>query len=148
MREMLRVTKPGGVLGLAVWGDPYFGQFFAPWKKACRELFSDYEPPPVMGADWTLGTNVRAGLEEAGFTDVEVWKEDLAWRWESAEALADYFFNAGNPANMKVIESFKAHGGHVEEARAIYERVVKEECGPGDGSVEIQISATLATARK
>ena len=148
VREMLRVTKSGGVLGLAVWGDPRFGQFFMPWEKACRELLPDYEPPAVMGAEWTLTANVRAGLERAGFQGVEVWEENLSWRWESAEAWAGYYFDGGNPANMKVIESFKARGGDIEQARTMYVGIVKEEYGSGDGSVEVQIPATLATARK
>ena len=147
-REMLRVTKSDGVLGLAVWDDARFGQVFTPWVRACRELLPDYEAPPVMEEEWTLGTNVKAGLEKAGFKDVEVWKEDLGWQWESGEELARYLFDGGNPANVKVIESFKARGGDVEKARAIYIRVVNEEFRAGDGSVEVQIPATLATARK
>lgn len=148
VREMLRVTKPNGVLGLAVWGDARFGQMFAPWEKACRELLPDYKPPAVMGEEWTLDTNVRAGLEKAGFKDVEVRKEDEIWKWESAEELARYLFEGGNPANVMVIESFKADGGDVEKARRIYARVVKEDFGAGDGSVGIPIPTTLATARK
>ena len=148
VREMLRVTKPEGVLGLAVWGDPRFGQFFTPWEKACRELLPDHKPPAVMGEEWTLDMNVRAGLEKAGFKDVEVWKEDQAWKWESAEELERYLFEGGNPPNVKVIESFKADGGDVEKARAIYVRIVKEEFSAEDGSVELQIPASLATARK
>ena len=148
VREMLRVTKPDGVLGLAVWGDAGFGQFFAPWEKACRELLPDYRPPAVMGEEWTLDMNVRASLEKAGFKDIEVQKENQTWKWESAEELERYLFEGGNPLNVKVIESFKADGGDVEKARAIYVRVVKEDFSTGDGSVEIQIPATFATARK
>lgn len=147
-REMLRVTKSGGVLGLAVWGDARFGKFFAPWEQACQELLPDYQPPAVMDEEWTLGTNVKTGLEKAGFKNVEVWNEDQAWEWDSAEELARYLFEGGNPANLKVIESFKERGGDVEKARAIYIRVVDEEYRVGDGSVEVKIPVTFATARK
>ena len=148
VQEMLRVTRPDGVLGLAVWGDARFGQFFAPWEQACRELLPDYKPPAVMGEEWTLDTNVRAGLEKAGFKDVEVRKEFRAWKWESAEELEHYFFDRGHPANVKVIESFKEAGGDVEKARAIFVRVFKEDLSARDGSVECEVPATLATARK
>lgn len=148
VREMLRVTKAGGVLGLAVWGDPYFGRFPVPWEKAFRAQISDFETPMVMGKEWTLSSNVRAGLEGAGFKDVDVWVEDLVWRFESAEALAGYYFDGGNPANVKVIESFKARGGDVGKARALYEKVAKQEFSQEDGSIGVQIPATLATARK
>lgn len=77
-----------------------------------------------------------------------MWNEDQAWKWDSAEELAHYLFEGGNPANIKVIESFKERGGDVEKARVIYIRVVNEEYPAGDGSVEVKIPATLATARK
>ena len=147
-REMLRVTKPGGVLGLAVWGDECFGRFYAPWEKACHELLPDYKTSPVMGAEWTFAANVRSRLEGAGFKDVKVWVEELVWRFESAEALAEYFFDANHPGHVKAIGSFTAHGGDVHEARAIYVKAAKEVFNPGDGSVEVPIPATLATARK
>ena len=148
VREMLRVTKPDGVLGLAVWGNARFERFFTPWEQACRELLPDYTPPAVMGEEWTLDTNVRAGLEKAGFKDIDVRKEDQVWKWESTEELGRYFFDGGHPSNVKVIESFKEDGGDVEKARATYMRVIKEDFSARDGSVEIQIRATLATARK
>lgn len=66
-----------------------------PWGRACRRLIGDYEVPMVMEAEWTLARNVRGGVEEAGFKEVEFWEEELAWRWESAEALAGYFFRGG-----------------------------------------------------
>ena len=148
VREMLRMTKSGGVLGLAVWADPRFGQIFTPWEKACRKLLPDYESPPVMEETWTLGPNVRGGLEKAGFKNVDVWKEDLTWRWESADEMTRYPFDGKNPANMKVIDSFKQSGGDIEKAREIYVKIVKEDYAAKDGSVKVQIPATLATARK
>ena len=148
VREMWRVTAQGGVLGLAVWGDPRFGRFYAPWEKACRELMPGYEPLTAMGPEWTLGENVQAGLVKAGFKDVEVWVENLAWQFESVEAIVEYFFDGGNPACVRVIDSFKARGGDMAKARSMYERGIKEECGREDGSLAVPIPATLATARK
>ncbi|CAD6587456.1 MAG: hypothetical protein ASARMPREDX12_002850 [Alectoria sarmentosa] len=148
VREMRRVTREGGVLGLAVWGDPYFGPFTLPWERACREFISDYKPPMLMDANWTLARNVEAGLDKAGFKGVEVWEEYLAWRWENAEAVSDYFIDGGNPANLRTIDSFKARGGDVSQARPIFERIVQEEWGQKDGSIELRVWATLATARK
>ena len=146
--EMWRVTAPGGVLGLAVWGDPRFGRFYVPWDKACRELMPGYEPPAAMGAEWTLAENVQAGLEKVGFKDVEVWVEHVFWHFESAEAVTKYFFEAGNPATVKVMESFKARGGDMAKARVIYEKEIKDEGGREDGSIGVPIIATFATARK
>ncbi len=148
VREMHRVTKAGGVLGLAVWGDPRVGMLTKPWDRACREQVAGYETPPLMDVEWTGGGDVRGGLERAGFRDVEVWEEDCVWGMESAEALAGYMFDGGNPGALRILESFRARGGDVDKARPIFERVVREESGREDGSVELYVSATLATARK
>ena len=102
----------------------------------------------LMDEDWTLAENVKVGLDKAGFTDVEVWEEDCSWRWEGAEAVSKYFFDGGNPANLRTINSFKARGGNVGEVRPIFERLMKEEWGREDGEIELHVPATLATARR
>lgn len=147
-REMWRVTREGGVLGVAVWGLPRFGPFTAPWEAACREQVPGYEAPVLMDEAWTVGGKVKGGLERAGFRDVEVWNEDCVWGWESAGAVGEYYFEGGNPVNLRGIESFRALGGDVEKARPVFERVVGEEWGVGGGAVELHVLATLATARK
>ena len=146
--EMWRVTKEGGVLGLAVWGDPYFGPFTKPWVKACRWQIPDYESERIMDPNWTLASNVFAGIEKAGFKDVDVWEEDCIWRWESVEAVSKYFLDGGNPGNLKSIDSFKARGGNVDEVKPHFERMLQDEYGQKDGSIELHVPATFATARK
>ena len=146
--EMQRVTKEGGVLGLAVWGDPRFGPFTSPWERATRQSIHDYEAPVLMDPNWTVANNVKTGLEKVGFKDVNLWKEDLSWRWESIGALSEFWFDGDSPPIVRTIDSFKARGGNVNEARPIFERIIKEEWGLKDGSIELHVLATLATARK
>ena len=150
VREMHRVTSGNGagVLGLAVWGDPRFGAFTSAWEAACREQVADYSAPAIMPAAWTLRGEVDRGLERVGFKDVCVWEEECVWGWESVEAAAGYFFDGANPGNEDMIASFRARGGDVEKARPVFVRVLREERGRGDGSVELRVPATLATARK
>lgn len=148
MTEMWRVTKEEGVLGLAVWGHPYFGPFTTPWLTACRRQIPDYETPMLMGANWTLAGNVKAGIEVAGFKDVDVWVEDCSWRWESVEALSKYFFDGDNPPNLRMINNFNGCGGNVDEAKPHFERLIQDEFGQEDGSIDLHVLATLATARK
>lgn len=146
--EMWRVTRESGVLGLAVWGDPYFGPYSKPWTAACRRQIPDYESPMLMGASWTLASNVKAGLETAGFTDVDVRVEDLYWRWDSLEAVSKYFFDGGNPANLKLINHFKARGGDVDEVKPHFDRILQDVHGLEDGEIVLHVVASLATARK
>lgn len=110
-REMYRVTKAGGVLGLAVWADPYFGYFNTPWTVACPVGMSDHEPVAIMEGNWTRPEEVRVGLEAVGFRDVEVWEERGVWAWGSVGELAGYFFEGGNPGHGIMREGFVARGG-------------------------------------
>ena len=146
--EMRRITTEGGVLGLAVWADPYLGATSTPWEKACRKIIPDYKRPMLMETDWTLIENVIAGLAKAGFKDVHAWEETIPWIWDSVEHLSKYFFEGGNPVHVGMIDSFKARGGNVDEARSIFERVIEDEYSQKDGSIEIQVLVNLATARK
>ena len=148
VQEMYRVTKPGGTLGLAVWGDPYFSFFNAPWAEACRALIPDYQPVAVMGKTWTQTENVKAGLTEVGFRDVDARDEKRSWQWKSVDDLSKYFFEGGNPGNELMIDSFKARGGSVEEARPLFDRIVEREYGKEAGYIEGHVLACFATARK
>jgi len=71
-REMYRVTKPGGVLGLGAWADPYFGFCNTPWTKACRKVMPDYEAVAPMDGRWSRTEDVKANLEGVGFEIVDV----------------------------------------------------------------------------
>ena len=79
--EMLRVTKPGGVVGFTSWsGEGYVGQTFA--------LGAKYTPPPPEGvstpADWADETAVRARFERSA-DSVEITREIVTFDYESAE---------------------------------------------------------------
>ena len=148
VQEMYRVTKPGGVLGLAVWGEPYFLFFNSPWTEACRTLIPDYQSVMVMGKSWTQMEDVKAGLLRVGFRDVDAREEKAIWRWKNVQDLSKYFFEGGNPGNDMIIDSFGAKGGNVEEARRLFDRIVEREYGKEDGSIEGHVLACLATARK
>ena len=146
--EMYRVTKPGGVLGLAVWSDPYFGAFNTPLTKASRMLVKDYQPVAVMGTEWTRAEEVKVGLEKVGFKEVEVKAEKGRWRWSSVKEVAKYFFDGGNPGNVAAVQSFRKQGGSVEMVRPLFEKVVEEDYEKEDGGLIGIVLANLVTARK
>lgn len=52
MAEMFRVTQSGGILGLAISGEPRFEFCAIVWEEACRELDPEYERPMIMDAAW------------------------------------------------------------------------------------------------
>lgn len=147
-KEMYRVTQPGGVLGLAVWGEPYFVPFNTPWTKACRRFIPGYQPLQVMGSAWTRRDEIEAGLKKAGFIDIVAREEEESWSWESVGVMLKYFFDGGNPGNEAIIRSFSDQGGQIEEVRPEFEQVMREDhAGPGE-SIQGTVMACLATARK
>ena len=146
--EMSRVTRPGGVLGLGVWADPYFGAWNTPWTKACRELDPGYQSVAIMDEDWTRVENVEKGLKEAGYVDVGLREMILLKKWGSLDEACDSFWNEGNPGVMMLHDSWKADGRPpLEELKPGFRR----HCGESlerDGKIIGEIWITIGTARK
>ena len=145
--EMYRVTKPGGVLGLAVWADAWFGYYSEPWTKACKQLDEKFQPPRIMDKEWTDPTEVEKGLAKVGFEDIKLTKVNGSWRWESYEALANYFFDGGNPGNVKMLDAWTDLRRSIDEVRPLFQKVVEEEYRR-DGYLEADVPALLVTACK
>jgi SAM-dependent methyltransferase len=86
--ELVRVTKPGGRLGLIAWTpDGFIGQMFATMKP--------YAPPPPPGASpaplWGNPDHVRELLGDR-VSDLEATTERLrVTRFATAEEFRDYF---------------------------------------------------------
>ena len=147
-KEMYRVTRKNGVLGLAVWGEPYFAPFNDPWTKACRKWIPDYEPVQVMGSAWTCIEEVKAGLERAGFRDVDIQEKSGPWTWENVDVMSKYFFDGKNPGNDAMISSFREQGGNIDKIKSTFEQIFKEDYAGQGESLEGTVLTCLATARK
>lgn len=146
--EMLRVTRPGGVLGLGLWADPYFGALNTPWTKACRELDPGYQSVAIMDEEWTRVENVERGLKEAGYVDVRLREMMLLKEWGSLDEACDIFWNGGNPAVMLLHDSWKDdRRPPLEELKPIFRRLYGESM-ERDGKVISEIWITIGTARK
>ena len=146
--EMLRVTRPGGVLGLGVWADPYFGALNTPFTKACMELDPGYQSVPIMDEEWTRAENVEEGLKEAGYVDVRMREMVMLKEWASLDEACDHFWNGRNPAVMLMHDSWKADGRPpLEELKPAFRRLYGEAMDR-DGKVVSEIWITMGTARK
>lgn len=146
--EMLRVLQPGGVLGLAVWGDPQFGYWEQPWIKACRELDPEHGPVNLMDLEWTYAENVERSLERVGFKNVKVRSTYQPWHWESVKPALEYFFDGQNPVIEKFHRSWTEKGWSIDDIKPIYKQKLEEAYGQNDGSLKGPVSVCLALAQK
>ena len=147
-QEMYRVTAPGGVLGLGVWADPWFGYTSDLWTKACKQLDPRYERARIMDDEWTQPEQVKAGLQRTGFNDVVLTTERGVWEWENFDAFAKFFFDGENPGNERMIDNWRALDRSPGDVRPVFKRIVEEEYGQPNGTLKGYVPAQLVTARK
>ena len=84
--EMLRVTKPGGVVGFTSWAnDGYTGRNL--------EMTTSYAPPAPPGVDsvgsWGDESTARKRFEAAG-AEVEITYGNVVWDFDSLDAAREF----------------------------------------------------------
>lgn len=89
VREMHRVLRPGGVVGIAVWTPDHEVVPFGPMNTVMQQLGV---PPPFPGAydqtSYVLSpAQVADLLSDAGFHDIDSREVQLLTRWAGLESL-------------------------------------------------------------
>ncbi|MGH3823003.1 MAG: class I SAM-dependent methyltransferase [Pseudonocardiaceae bacterium] len=79
LAEMRRMLRPGGRLGLAVWGHQSGSPGFAALGAALREVLGEEVADRFEGGPWGMPqtTELAALLDSTGFADVRVWAQQL-----------------------------------------------------------------------
>lgn len=140
-RELLRVCRPGGTIGLINWTpEGFIGQMFATMKP--------YAPPPPPGATppprWGNEEHVRSLLGDQ-VTDFTATREELPVTvFDSAEAFRDYFKERYGPT----IATYRNLGDDSERIAALDHALADLANRFGRGSGDLDWEYLLVTARK
>ena len=148
-REMHRVLKPGGVLGLGTWAMVDYECFYRPMLVAARETIPDFDLPGLMHEKWTDIERTRGALKEAGFTDVQVRPKDIEWEYPDVESVMHYVFEEGNPGVEAYTRSWVEQSGKgLDEIQPGFARAVKVLYEKDGGKVLLPVKAAIWVARK
>ena len=128
LREAARVLEPRAVLGVAVWserkGDPAMD---AAWVAALeRHDAPAVEGPPRTDELMDTPDKLRGLLLDAGFHDVETWRDAIEWR-PTVEEFVTYRTRMGVFSRRYVALSPEAQVGFLADARAAIEAIPPDE---------------------
>lgn len=139
--EMLRVTKPGGLVGFTAWHkDGYTGKTF--------ELGSKYQPPAPEGIDvpWVWGDEdvARRRFEAAG-AEVHIRESAVIWEFDSME---DYRKQMEEAAPPMVAAKMAMPPETFEELKKDFDELDDRFNRSESGGVEIESTYLEILARK
>lgn len=130
-RELLRVCRPGGRIGVASWTpDSVVGDMF-------RAVAQRVPPPPGLRPAVAWGTEERVReLLGAGCRELRVTRRACAWRYPSAQACLEHFATWYGP----VVAAFTAVGeAGREELAADLRAVFERRSTTDDGTLAIDV---------
>lgn len=141
--EMLRVTKPGGTIGLLSWTpEGFIGEMFATMKPYAPPPPPGTQPPPLWGRE----EHVR-GLLGDEVTDVEASVETLTVdRFGHPDEFRDYFKRNYGPT----IAVYRSIADEPEKVAALDRdlSLLARRHGLGNGSPSMEWEYLLLTARR
>ena len=135
--ELFRVVRPGGTVAMANWRPEGFqGRFFQVMNKYRAPEPEGIPPSSLWGTEETVRERFGPYADE-----ISVEHETLPWRFESTQAMGE-FFQKNGPRQSAVPEEKR------EPLMLELLETVQEFNDADDGSVSIDVSYSVVVARK
>ena len=149
LREMVRVTKPGGHVLLIGYGSPDEFETLQLFLAALQAVVPDFEglpdDPPPLDFEMADPEVMRHRLEDAGLKDVVVdttHEERVEFR--SGQQLWDWAFNS-NPIVGMIVGDLTP--GQQARVRQVLDRMIRERSG-GHGSAVLTAPLNIGVGQK
>jgi SAM-dependent methyltransferase len=140
--ELVRVCKPGGVIGLCNWTpESKVGELFDIMSRYLPPAPAFASPPPLWGSE----EHVRGLFADAG-VELEFERATTPFRFDSAEHYASFFETNYGPM-VKARERLTAEG-RWEDCRAEIVEMMERRNVATDGSLDVPGEYLLVVARK
>src|SRR5687768_6690338 len=130
LKEMVRVTKPGGKVLMNVFGSPMQVEFFGFFLGAMKSVVPDFEGPPMdppplpfQVADPAV---FRTRLEEAGLKNVQIDTITEKLEFKSGKHLWDWLMGSNPIPNMITAGLDKDQAAAVQKA---LDKMIRERAG-------------------
>jgi len=123
LREIFRVTKVRGTLGLCMWGLLCFD---APWEEACRQFDPDYTYPHTWTPDWQDSEQITGYLQQVGFKDIQMKSMTPRWDYQTPEPYFEFFLESKNPEFERAFNPWRDIEKY-EEVETLLKQLVREK---------------------
>lgn len=144
MKEMRRVLRDGGQVGIVTWNVPERSEMFKSMFDALEDAVPDLPPPPEPPAVYSLADpdDLARRMETAGFHDVAVQQVVRYWTHPTPEIMWDAFVRS-NPVIPGILR--RVGDDKADAVRTAFLERVRPMAK--DGQVSLSGEAHMATGR-
>jgi steroid delta-isomerase-like uncharacterized protein len=138
LREMVRVTKPGGKVLLIAYGTPEKVEFLHFFIKALRSVAPDFpglpDDPPPLEFQIANPAVMQRRFTEAGLNNIRVETVTEKLEFNSGEQLWNWILY-GNPIPQHIISELGLSPGQIEKIKGQLEVMIRERAGKNSSAI-------------